>query len=73
LHHNSSRRTLEVKEVKRHRRNVARTKENRERGRERWFEEGDATKIEMAYDCRFSPQFVNRLESCSSCRGGFQE
>ena len=59
--------------MKRHRRNVARTKEDRKRGRERWFEEDDATKIETAYDCRFSPQPVNRLESRPPCRGGFQE
>ena len=59
--------------MKRHRRNVARTKEDRERGRERWFEKDDATKIETAYDYCFSPQPVNRLKSHLSCRGRFQE
>jgi len=34
-YHNGSRKTLEVREVKGHRRNIARTKENRERDRER--------------------------------------
>ena len=70
---NGSRRILEVREVKGHRRNIARTKEDRERGRERWFEEDDMTRIKTAYDCRFSPQPTNRLKSCPSCREGFQE
>jgi len=41
--------------VKRYRRNVVGTKEDRERGRERWFEEDDAIEIEMTYNCHFSP------------------
>jgi len=59
--------------VKRHRRNIARTKEDRERGQERWFEKDDATKIKTAYNYYFSLQPVNRLKSHPSCRGKFQE
>jgi len=59
--------------VKRHRRNVAGTKEDRERGRERWRKEDNAIKIKMTYNCHFSPQPINRLKSHPSCRGEFQE
>ena len=59
--------------MKGHRRNVARTKKDRKRSREKWFEKDNITKIEIAYDCCFSLQPVNRLESHSPSRGGFQE
>jgi len=49
--------------VRRHRRNVAGTKENRKRGQERWFEEDNAIESKMMYNRHFSPQPVNRLES----------
>jgi len=58
--------------VRRHRRNVAGTKEDRESGQERWFEEDNTCKSEMVQECHFSLQPIKRLESCPSCRGGFQ-
>jgi len=42
LHRNGSRRKLEIRETRRHKRNVVETKKDRERGRERWFEEDNA-------------------------------
>jgi len=72
-HRNGSRRKLEVREVRRHRRNIAGTKENRERGRERWFEKDNALESEMIQDCYFSLQPIKRYESCPLYRGGFQE
>jgi len=59
--------------VRRYRRNITGTKKDRERGRERWFEEDDAIRIKTTYDRHFSPQPINRLESHPSCRGEFQE
>jgi len=47
LHCNGSRRKLEIREVRRHKRNIVGTKEDRERGRERWFEEDNALESEM--------------------------
>jgi len=44
LAHNGSGRKLEVREMRSYRRNVERTKEDRERGRERWLEEDDMFK-----------------------------
>ena len=59
--------------MRRYRRNVAGTKEDRERGWERWFEKDSALKSEMTQDCHFSLQPIKRHESRPSCRGGFQE
>jgi len=59
--------------VREHRRNVERTKENREKGRESRFEEEYALEGKTTQDCHLSPQPIKRLESHPSCRGEFQE
>jgi len=59
--------------VRRHRRNVAGTKEDREKDQERWFEEDDALESKITQDQCFSLQPIKRLESHPLCRGGFQE